>query len=130
ANATVTIIDDDFSASSVNPLDDTDNFVRQHYHDFLNREPDPTGLVFWKDNIDKCNDSTRRPAGQTVAQCFEVQRINTSAAFFLSIEFQNTGYYVERVYKAGFGDFGPPAVPVPVRFTNFLGDTQDISGGI
>ena len=130
ANATVTIIDDDFSASSVNPIDDTDTFVRQTYHDFLNREPDPDGLAFWKDNIDKCNDPARRPAGQTAAQCLDVQRINTSAAFFLSIEFQNTGYFVERTYKSGFGDINPPAVPVPIRFTNFLRDTQDIGAGV
>jgi hypothetical protein len=130
ANATVTIIDDDLSASSVNPIDDTDTFVRQTYHDFLNREPDAQGLAFWKDNIDKCNDPARRPAGQTAAQCLDVQRINTSAAFFLSIEFQNTGYYVERIYKSGFGDINPPTVPVPIRFTNFLRDTQDIGAGV
>src|SRR2546421_2318776 len=130
ANATVTIIDDDLSASSVNPIDDTETFVRQNYHDFLNREPDAPGLAFWKDNIDKCNDPARRLPGLTAAQCLEVQRINTSAAFFLSIEFQNTGYFVERIYKAGFGDISPPTLPVPIRFTNFMGDTQDISGGI
>ena len=63
-------------------------------------------------------------------QCIELFRINTSAAFFLSIEFQNTGYYVERIYKTGFGDISPPAVPVPVRFTNFLRDTQEIGAGV
>ncbi|HBB94287.1 MAG TPA: hypothetical protein DC054_02755 [Blastocatellia bacterium] len=130
ANATVTIIDDDLSASSVNPNDDTDTFVRQTYHDFLNREPDAQGLAFWKDNIDKCNDPARRPAGLTAAQCLDVQRINTSAAFFLSIEFQNTGYFVERTYKSGFGDINPPTVPVPIRFTNFLRDTQGIGAGV
>ncbi|HBB87721.1 MAG TPA: hypothetical protein DC047_08915, partial [Blastocatellia bacterium] len=60
----------------------------------------------------------------------EVQRINTSAAFFLSIEFQETGFYVERIYKTGFSDLSPPAVPVPVRFTNFLRDTQEIAAGV
>src|SRR5207237_2713500 len=69
-------------------------------------------------------------AGLTLAQCFEVQHINTSAAFFLSIEFQNTGYFVERVYKEGFGDISPPTVPVPVRFTNFITDTQQVGNGV
>jgi hypothetical protein len=115
---------------ATNPIDDTDTFVRQQYRDFLNREPDASGLAFWKDNIDKCNDPARRPAGLTVAQCIELFRINTSAAFFLSIEFQNTGYYVERTYKTGFGDISPPTVPVPVRFTNFLRDTQQIGAGV
>jgi len=33
-----------------------------------------------------------------------VKRINVSAAFYLSIEFQETGYLVERIYKTAFGD--------------------------
>ena len=127
--ATLTIADD-ATEPATNPIDDTDTFVRQHYRDFLNREPDASGLAFWKDNIDKCNDPARRPPGLTVAQCIELFRINTSGAFFLSIEFQNTGYYVERVHKTGFGDINPPAVPVPVRFIDFLRDTQQIGAGV
>jgi uncharacterized repeat protein (TIGR01451 family) len=127
--ATLTIIDD-VTEPATNPIDDTETFVRQQYRDFLNREPDAEGLAFWKDNIDKCNDPARRPAGITVAQCIEFFRVQTSTAFFLSIEFQNTGYYVERTYKTGFGDISPPTVPVPVRFTNFLRDTQEIGAGV
>jgi hypothetical protein len=129
STATLTIADD-VSEPATNPIDDTDTFVRQLYRDFLNRDPDAPGLAFWKDNIDKCNDPARRPAGMTLVQCLEVQRINTAASFFLSIEFQNTGFFVERTYKAGFGDISPPTVPVPVRFTNFLSDTQQISAGV
>ena len=70
--------------------DDTASFVRQQYRDFLNRDADAAGLAFWKNNIDKCNDPAQRPAGQTLAQCIEVQRIVTSAAFFLSIEFTHS----------------------------------------
>ena len=88
------MIADDVTEPAPNPLDDTETFVRQQYHDFLNREPDASGLAFWKDNIDKCNDPARRPPGLTVAQCLELFRTNTSAAFFLSIEFQDSGYYV------------------------------------
>ncbi len=127
--ATLTIADD-VTEPATNPIDDTDTFVRQQYRDFLSREPDAAGLAFWKDNIDKCNDPARRPAGLTVPQCIELYRINTSAAFFLSIEFQDTGYYVERIYKTGFGDISPPTVPVPVRFTNFLRDSQEIGAGV
>src|SRR3989440_1993153 len=121
ADATVTIIDDDLSASSVNPIDDTDTFVRQTYHDFLNREPDAPGLAFWTSQITSYGND---------AQCVETKRVNVSAAFFLSIEFQNTGYFVERTYKSGFGDISPPTVPVPIRFTNFLRDTQGIGAGV
>jgi uncharacterized repeat protein (TIGR01451 family) len=127
--ATLTIADD-ITEPATNPIDDTDTFVRQHYRDFLNREPDASGLAFWTDNIDKCNDPARRPPGLTVAQCIEFFRIQTSAAFFLSIEFQNTGYFVERTYKTGFGDINPPTVPVPVRLTDFLRDTQQIGAGV
>jgi subtilisin family serine protease len=126
--ATVTITDND--ASSIgNPLDSTGFFVRQHYIDFLNREPDAGGLQFWTDNINNCSPQP---------SCFEVQRINTSAAFFLSIEFQDTGYLVERIYKAAYGStngtstFGSAhTLPVPViRFNEFLPDTQQIGQGV
>ena len=41
--------------------------------------------------------------GETEAQCVERKRENTSAAFFLSPEFQNTGYFVLRVYRGSLG---------------------------
>jgi hypothetical protein len=126
--ATITISDND-SSSAGNPLDGTGFFVRQHYLDFLNREPDASGLAFWTSNIDNCSPQP---------SCFEVQRINTSAAFFLSIEFQDTGYLVERLYKAAYGSpngnstfGGAHTLPVPVvRFNEFLPDTQQIGQGV
>ena len=135
--ATLTIADD-VTEPATNPIDDTETFVRQHYRDFLNREPDASGLAFWKDNIDKCNDPARRPPGSTVAQCIEIFRINTSAAFFLSIEFQSTGYLVERLYKASYADAtgtsltgGAHQLTVPiVKFSEFLQDTQTIRQGV
>jgi hypothetical protein len=78
-------------------------------------------LNFWVGQIESCGADS---------QCRAVKRNNVSAAFFLSIEFQNTGYFVERMYKAGFGDIAPPTVPVPVRFTTFLVDSQAIRGNI
>jgi hypothetical protein len=128
SSATVTIIEDE-TTDSITP-DDTEDFVRQHYHDFLNREPDPAGLAFWMDNINKCQDLTRRPPNLSLNQCIEVFRVDTSAAFFLSIEFQNTGYFVERIYKTAFGDINPPSIPVSVSFTNFIRDSQDIRGNV
>ena len=67
-----------------------------------------------------------------------MQRINTSGAFFLSIEFQQTGYLVERFYKCAFGDAtgsstlnSPHKISVPiVRRHEFLSDTQLIGAGI
>lgn len=69
-------------------------FVRQHYRDFLGRDPDEAGQGFWTQDIEKCMGD---------AQCREVKRINVSAAFFLSIEAQETGFYAIRVQRVAFG---------------------------
>ena len=116
----MTIQDNDTAVTSANPIDDTRFFVRQHYFDFLNREPDPEGLQFWTSEITGCGSD---------AQCKEVKRINVSAAFFLSIEFQETGYLVYRMYKAAYGATPSPNVAgtVPIiRLKEFLPDTQEI----
>ena len=69
ATAMVMINDSVPPAGVANPIDDTTTFVRQLCRDFLNREADPDGLAFWKNNIDKCNDPAQRPPGQTLAAC-------------------------------------------------------------
>ena len=112
-----------------NPIDTTSFFVRIHYFDFLNREPDTGGFNFWSGQIDNC---TPKP------QCTEVRRIDVSASFFLSIEFQQTGFFVERFYKAAYGDAngnsttgGAHTLKVPiVRFAEFDLDTQEIGEGV
>jgi len=128
AVATVTIIDDP-SESASNPIDDPRTYVCQNYHDFLNRQPDAAGWDFWTNEITSCGND---------AACIEAKRINVSGAFFLSIEFQQTGYLVERMYKVAYGDAtnssgigGTHSVFVPVvRFTEFLQDTQRIGRGV
>jgi hypothetical protein len=104
-----------FGALPPNSIDDPQFFVIQHYRDFLNREPDASGLAFWVNEITSCG---------TNAQCIQVKRINVSAAFFLSIEFQETGFLVYRFYKAAYGNL--PGGPVPLRLNEFLPDTQQI----
>jgi hypothetical protein len=122
ASATLTIHDNESTNGSTNPLDDAAFFVRQHYIDFLNREPDTDGLAFWTNQITQCGSD---------AACIEIKRMNVSAAFFLSIEFQETGYLVYRMYKTGFGNLtNPSGAPVPVRFTEFLRDTQQMAQGV
>ncbi len=123
-NAALLNIVDNETFAGPNPIDDSTFFVRQHYHDFLNREPDAAGLAFWVNEIEKC---------VADAQCREVRRINVSAAFFLSIEFQETGYLVERTYKTAYGDATSSGVAgnVPVvRLNEFLADTQQIGQGV
>ena len=57
------------------------------------------------------------------AQCREVRRINVSAAFFLSIEFQETGFLVYRLYGAAYGR-------APRRVEEFLLDARLIGDGV
>jgi hypothetical protein len=111
------MIGDDTLEPPTNPIDSADAFVRQHYHDFLNREPDAAGLAFWSNQITECQ--------QPGATCnAEVRRINVSAAFFLSIEFQETGYLAYRFYKSAYGNLSGTAVPL--RLSEFLPDTQQL----
>src|SRR6185369_12089742 len=114
----ITITDNE-TVNGPNPIDQTNFFVREHYLDFLNREPDTAGLAFWTNEITSCGPN---------AQCIEVKRINVSAAFFLAIEFQETGYLVYRIYKTAFGNI--PGTPVPLVFSDFLRDTQTIGKGV
>ncbi|MFN2533378.1 MAG: Calx-beta domain-containing protein [Pyrinomonadaceae bacterium] len=113
ASASVTITDNDLAPSQLNPIDDAGFYVRQHYVDFLNREPDPSGLAFWISQITACGSD---------ANCIQDHRINVSAAYFLSIEFQQTGYLVYLLQKASYGNMP--------RYRNFIGDTQEIGKGV
>jgi glucose/arabinose dehydrogenase len=113
SSVALSILDNDNPPPAANPIDDTTFFVRQHYADFLNREPDTPGFNFWRNQIEGCGAD---------AACREIKRINVSAAFFLSIEFQQTGYFVYRLYEESF-DRQP-------RFNEFIADTQEIGRGV
>jgi Calx-beta domain len=117
-SAQLVIHDNDSSTS--NNIDTSTVFVDQHYHDFLNRAPDSPGLSFWINNIESCGSDV---------QCHLVKRIDTSASFFLSIEFQNTGFLVERLYRASLPATTqrPRAFP---RYREFVRDSQDIGRGV
>ncbi|HEV2828261.1 MAG TPA: HYR domain-containing protein, partial [Pyrinomonadaceae bacterium] len=93
ATTTITIMDNDVSAPTSNPIDDSEFFVHQHYLDFLNRLPDNPGLTFWTNGILACG---------TDAACIELRRVLTSSAFFLSIEFQETGGFAIRTNRVAF----------------------------
>ncbi|HXI26456.1 MAG TPA: CHRD domain-containing protein, partial [Pyrinomonadaceae bacterium] len=115
----VRIIENDVVAPMTNPIDDATFFVRQHYLDFLNREPDASGLSFWVNQITACG---------TDAACIDNKRVNVSGAFFLSQEFQRTGYLAYLTHRAAFGAsaFGSPA---PILYGNFMRDTQALQRG-
>jgi hypothetical protein len=121
-------IDDTFYPNAV---DGADDFVKRHYVDFLNRlaANDQAGLQFWTNQIIDCEYDS--------AHCdVEARRMNVSASFFLSIEFQQTGYLVERFYRVAYGEAAATSnlngghwmsVPV-IRYSEFLSDTQQMGG--
>src|ERR1044072_4270877 len=76
-------------------INDADFFVSQQYVDFLSRFPDQSGFNFWTTEITGCGAD---------ASCTEIRRINVSGAFFLSIEFKETGYLVYKMYDAAFSN--------------------------
>ncbi len=89
ASASITIVDNE-TANGTNPIDGVDFFIRQQYIDFLGREPDPAGLAGWRNVLNNC--------GTTVAP--PCDRIEVSAGFFRSEEFQSRGYYIYRFFSA------------------------------
>jgi Tol biopolymer transport system component len=110
---TLKISDNDSVTAGGNPIDDAGFFVRQHYMDFLNRTSDDPGLRFWEDQITRCGSD---------AACVESHRVDVSGAYFLSTEFQETGYLVYLMTKASFG-----SMP---RYLKFLADSQEIGEGV
>jgi hypothetical protein len=96
-----------------NPIDNSTYFVVNHYLDFLGRGPDTAGLRFWATQVDSCG---------TNSQCREVRRINVSAAFYLSIEFQETGYLVYRLERASYGAMS--------RYRNLMVDARKVAEGV
>ncbi len=115
AVATVQITDDAVEPAT-NAIDDAAIFVGQQYHDFLHRQSDSDGQGFWTAQITSCGAN---------ADCIRARRTNVSTAFFLSIEFQQTGYFVIRTHKAAFGS----AKSNP-RYRPFLRDQRQIGDGV
>ncbi|MCU1267228.1 MAG: hypothetical protein JWM21_3546 [Acidobacteria bacterium] len=107
--ATVTVTDNDLTVPTTNPLDNAQFFVRQHYLDFLNREADSAGLSYWSGSLTPCGADRA---------CLTTSHTTVSAAFFVESEFQETGYYVYRLYKASLGK-------APV-FSEFVADRSRV----
>ncbi len=96
-----------------NAIDTPEYFVRQHYLDFLGREPDQSGFNFWREQIVSCGSD---------AGCRERRTINVSAAYFLSIEFTETGRLVDGLYRASYGR--------RPEFNEFMPDTAQVAEGV
>jgi hypothetical protein len=62
------------------------------------------------------------------AGCLGDKHEDPSAAFFLSVEFKQTGYLAYLIRKAAYGDI--PGTLVPVRLTDFLQDMRELEKGV
>jgi hypothetical protein len=96
-----------------NPIDDAREFAARQYRDFFLREPDTPGLDFWTNEITTCGSD---------ATCVDLKRTNTSGAFFVSTEFQSTGYFIYRIYEGSL-DRRP-------ALAEFLADLPTVTAGI
>jgi uncharacterized repeat protein (TIGR01451 family) len=116
STATVTITDNETVTGTPNPIVDSTFFVRQQYIDFLGREPDPAGLAGWLDVLNNCGTKYPTPC----------DRIEVSAGFFRSPEFQARGYFIYRFYPVALGRNPSYAEFMPdlAKVSGFLSDAQ------
>jgi hypothetical protein len=94
---------------TANPLDTSEYFVRQQYLDFLGREPDAAGLAYWTDQLNQCGSD---------ASCISQRRIDISAAYFMSDEFQQSASFVYRIYEGALGR--------RITYAEFAADRQQL----
>jgi subtilisin family serine protease len=85
------IINDNDAVNAPNPVFATPFFVRQHYLDFLGREPE-FGEP-WSNILNRCSDVNNDPA---------CDRLTVSGAFFGSPEFRDKGAYIIISYQVAF----------------------------
>jgi pimeloyl-ACP methyl ester carboxylesterase len=105
-----------------NQLDNSRFFVTQHYRDFLNRDPDPSGLGYWTGQITQCGPD---------ASCIRNKRIDVSNAFFYELEYQQTAAYAFRLYRAAYGNNQPfpnPDASNPAVSTSLQAEARKIPG--
>jgi CSLREA domain-containing protein len=108
STATITITDNE-TVTGANPLSSNFFFVRQHYIDFLGREPEPKGLADWLAILNNCQSGDK-----------SCDRIEVSSDFFRSSEFQERGYFVYRFYSASLGR--------KPDYAEFMPDMAKVSG--
>jgi hypothetical protein len=111
----VTITDNEL-VNGVNPIDSVDFFIRQHYLDFLGREPDPVGFQGWRNILNNC------AAGDKTCD-----RVEVSSGFYRSEEFQTRGYFIYRFYKV-LPDPNNSFIGRVPHFAEFMPDLAKVSG--
>ena len=93
-SATLSITSDEGPGQdgATNPIGGVPFFVRQHYLDFLSREPEAGEP--WSAVLNSCPDQFNSPG---------CDRLTVSEAFFGSVEFSLKAAYAFRFYKVAFG---------------------------
>lgn len=115
ATATITINDND-GANGANPISGSAYFIRQHYMDFLGREPEPAGLQGWLNIFNNCGTTVPTPCDRT----------EVSSDFYRSDEFQQRGFFIYRFYETlgripHYAEF----IPDQAKVSGFL-NTMDL----
>jgi hypothetical protein len=103
--------------TQTNPIDTHDFFVRQHYLDFLSREPEADGLAAWTGVLTRCANPFNTDANSPSALC---DRNVVSSSFFRSTEFELKGYFVYRFYRVAFNR--------RPQYSEFIGDMRRVTG--
>ena len=99
------------------PMENARFFARQQYYDFLNREPDAPGLDYWTGQIVTV-------AGTDLA-LIRQRRVAVANAFFFEQEYQETGAYVFRLYRAAYGNTQPWPNPETTALPGYAAFVSD-----
>jgi hypothetical protein len=112
----VTITDND-QPGQPNPVFASPFFIRQHYLDFLAREPDAGGFNAYLNLLTNCQDVNNVDPNAPAAAC---DRITVSGAFFGSPEFKDKGVYTIVFYRAALN-----RLP---KYAEFAQDLRAVTG--
>ena len=117
ATTTLQILSDEAPGQdgATNPVEGVPFFVRQHYLDFLSREPEAGEP--WSGVLNNCADQFNQSTTSSSAGC---DRIIVSSSFFGSPEFELKGRYAFRFYKVAFGRFP--------EYAEIVADMRQLSG--
>jgi uncharacterized repeat protein (TIGR01451 family) len=102
------VIHDNDTGTAHDPTRTTSFFVRQHYLDFLSREPEAGEP--WSGVLNRCANPFNLDAQNPSASC---DRIIVSQSFFGSPEFRLKGFFVYNFYRVAFGRLPEYAEIVP-----------------
>lgn len=116
---TAQITDNDTVAptSSTNPYLNNSFFVRQHYVDFLEREPDTAGFNDWLNVLNTCN-----PNQGFLGAPASCDRSHISKGFIGATEFIDRGFLIFRLYEVGLNrlpDFAAEYNPDSAQLRGF-----------